>query len=138
MQYVALPRVQSVLKEREDKIEGDRAHARALQTQTQEYREHLHVSLEEARCRARDEVAASTNSMLVAATARKNEILDLMMESFQSSEDRLQRQKKQAMKDIKIISEEMSVALVEKMLSLKVDHKDLSKTLDQVINEKVA
>ncbi len=131
MARVALPRIGSVLREREKHIADDLAEAQRLKDQTSEAIAAYEQALAEARSKA-NAIANQTREELNAKLNAERAVIDQQIASkTAAAEARIQQIKENALGQIHEIAGETAQAVVDKLIGAKVTQKDVAATVAQ-------
>lgn len=136
--YVTVPRMTKIFEARWQRIDGSMRRAEELKHQADGILKEVEAALEVAREQAHDHVMQMIQKVAITSSQRKKDITSMMMARVQSSEAHIERQKTQALDDIKNIAESIAVAAVEKLTEQKVDRGHVASVLNQLLDKKVA
>jgi F-type H+-transporting ATPase subunit b len=127
---IALPRVGSLLDERQNKIEGDLAAAQKLKDESDAALEAYESELEAARSRAQA-ISAETREKLNAVTvAERNTLDERLSVKLAEAEKTIASTRTAAMKNVRSIAADAAAAIVQRLTGLAPDAKAVKKAVD--------
>lgn len=135
---ITIPRIAKILETRWQRIEGSIKRADDLKHQAERVKGDFEKALEEARGQAHAYVMEAIHKVAISSHTRKNDITNMLLSKIQSAETHIERQKVQAMDEVKSIAERIAVNVVEKLTEQKVDLETVEKVMNQLIRQKVA
>lgn len=135
---VTVPRIAKILEMRWQRIEGNVKHADDLNREAEKIKKDYEKELDAVRQTAQENVMQMIHNVSVTSSQRRKDISDMMMSRIQSAEAHIQRQKTQALGDIKTIAESVALAAVERLTNEKADPKVVEDILNDLIDKKVA
>lgn len=135
---VTMPRMAKILEARGLRIEGSIQRADELKAHAEKLRHEFEATLSATRNQAHDNVMQMIHKVTVTSAQRKKDLNLMMLERIQSSEAHIERQKKQAMGEVKAVAESISLQLAEKLLDQKIDPKSVETVLNDLFSKQVA
>lgn len=135
---VTIPRIAKIFEARWQRIEGNVKKADELKHQADKVKADFEGDLKNAREKAHSHVMQMIHKVTLSSNQRKKDIAVMMLSRIQSAEAHIERQKTQALGDIKTIAESVAVTAVEKLTNERVDSATVEKVLNQLIQQKVA
>lgn len=135
---VTLPRMMKIMDARRLRIEGSIHKADELKRQADDVRAEFETVLSATRTQAQENILQMIQKVGVTTAARKKDLSELMASRIQSSEDRIDRQRIQALAEIKGVAEVTALQVVEKLIDQKIDPKTVANIMDELFSKKVA
>ena len=133
MSKLVLPRVGSVLQDRQEKIADDLDRASQLRKDAEEITATYEAALAEARAKAQA-LYRETSDALAANTARKQQEAGTAIAArIASAEQRIAAARTEAMGQIKTVASDVAVAAINKVAGVNVDSGRLAGEIDSVI-----
>jgi F-type H+-transporting ATPase subunit b len=127
---IALPRVGSLLDERQNKIEDDLAAAQKLKDESDAALKAYESELEAARSRAQA-ISAETREKLNAVTvAERNTLEERLSVKLAEAEKTIASTRTAAMKNVRSIAADAAAAIVQRLTGLAPDAKAVKKAVD--------
>lgn len=137
-QRVTMPRLSKILDARRQRIEASIHRADELKKNADKIRQEFEDVLNTARNQAHDNVMQMINRVAVESSQSKNELNVKTLESIKSSELRIEKQKTQALDEIKEVAEKIATLTVEKFIGQKIDSKSVDTVINELFSKKVA
>lgn len=132
----AVPRMETVLEERADKIEGQLAETERIKAQTQKIQEDVDFLLQRARREANDLVTMALHEANLLTVQRRNEFNDTAKKRISASEKSMERKKEKATQEIYSMVEETTEALLEKLVALHLPRSLMESSLRSLSPQK--
>jgi F-type H+-transporting ATPase subunit b len=133
MSKLVLPRVGSVLQDRQEKIADDLDRASQLRKDAEEITATYEAALAEARAKAQA-LYRETSDALAAATAKKQQEAGTAIAArIASAEQRIAAARTEAMGQNKTVASDVAVAAINKVAGVNVDSGRLAGEIDSVI-----
>ena len=127
---IALPRVGSLLDERQNKIEGDLAAAQKLKDESDAALKAYESELASARSRAQA-IGAETREKLNAASEAERKTLEQQLSvKLAEAETTITSTREAAMKNVRSIAADAVVAIVQRLAGVKPDRRSVNKAVD--------
>lgn len=121
LRAVALPKIQSALEARRDKIEGDLDKAASLKREAEEILAEYDASVASARTEAQGVVRQVADDMKSKAAAEQLAIGKRLTVEVREAEGRIARARDDAIANIQPASAEVAQTAVERLIGVKVD-----------------
>lgn len=131
-----LPRIHSVLENRQSKISHDIDRAEQLRNEAEEARETYERALKESRRKAQDLISESSALMDKSAAARHLELGKKLEKQLADAEANIASVKAEAMAKLAPVSKEITQQIVEKLTGQKLQASEVSAVVDSLIKEK--
>ena len=127
---IALPRVGSVIDERQNKIEGDLAEAQKLKDASDAALKAYESELAAARARAQA-IGAETREKLNAASESERKTLEQQLSvKLTEAEKTIASTREEAMKNVRGIASDAAIAIVQRLTGLAPDRRSANKAVD--------
>ncbi|KIZ39836.1 MULTISPECIES: ATP synthase subunit B [Rhodopseudomonas] len=127
---IALPKVGSVLEERQNKIDGDLAAAQKLKSESDEALKAYETELAQARARAQA-ISAETREKANAASEAERKVLeDRLAVKLADAEKTIAATRETAMGNVRGIAAEAASAIVQRLIGTAPEGKALDRAVD--------
>jgi F-type H+-transporting ATPase subunit b len=127
---IALPRVGSLLDERQNKIEGDLAAAQKLKDESDAALKAYESELASARSRAQA-IGAETREKLNAASEAERKTLEQQLSvKLAEAETTIASTRQAAMSNVRGIAADAAIAIVQRLAGVKPDRRSVNKAVD--------
>lgn len=128
----SLPRVREVLQNRQDRVRGDLEKADSLKHEAEQVESDYEEALKKARSRAHELLAETQKNLQVEAEKRHAHLDDTFTRQNKETEARITLLKKEAAKELGVVSEEVAASIAKKLAGI-----DVSKDQAQKAREKL-
>lgn len=126
-----VPRIHTVLENRQQRIEYDLDRAASLKVEAEEARESYEAALADARGQAQTMLAEVGEAIRITSEEKHKELEEILTEKISESERLINEARRKADKDLEPTAAEVAVSLTEKLLGTKVDKKAMLKLVSQ-------
>ncbi|MGE0153914.1 MAG: F0F1 ATP synthase subunit B' [Reyranellaceae bacterium] len=133
MAKLVLPRVGTVLQDRQEKIAEDLDRAGQLKKDAEEITATYEAALAEARAKAQALHRETADALAAAATKRQHEAGAAVAARIAEAEQRIAAARTEAMGQIKSVAADVAAAAIAKVAGVSVDGGRLSGEIDSVI-----
>jgi F-type H+-transporting ATPase subunit b len=127
---IALPRVGSLLDERQSKIEGDLAAAQKLKDESDDALKAYEGELAAARSRAQAISAETREKLNAVAAAERTTLEERLSVKLAEAEKTIASTREKAMKNVRGIAADAAAAIVQRLTGLAPDAKAVKKAVD--------
>jgi F-type H+-transporting ATPase subunit b len=127
---IALPRVGSLLDERQNKIEGDLATAQTLKDESDAALKAYETELAAARSRAQAIGAETREKLNAAAEAERKTLEERLAVKLAEAEKSIAATRATAMSNVRGIAAEAAAAIVQRLTGMQPDGKSLDSAVD--------
>jgi F-type H+-transporting ATPase subunit b len=127
---IALPRVGSVLEERQNKIDGDLTAAQKLKGEADDALKAYETELAQARSRAQAIGAETREKLNAAAEAERKTLEERLAAKLADAEKTIASTREAAMSNVRGIAAEAAAAIVQRLTGTVPDGKALSSAVD--------
>ena len=127
---IALPRVGSLLDERQNKIEGDLATAQKLRDESDAALKAYESELAAARARAQAISAETREKLNAAAEAQRKTLEDQLSVKLADAEKTIASTREAAMSNVRGIAAEAAAAIVQRLTGIMPDGKAVDSAVD--------
>ena len=131
-----VPRIASVLEERQKKIDGDLEKAEALKVEAEAARESYEKSLEEARLAAHRRLIEAAEVLAGEAAERHEALAGKLAKEGKEAEERIGAATRDALKHVHTIAAEIAAEATEKLIGLKIGEEGARAAVETVLGEK--
>jgi len=136
MSRVALPRIASVLDERERQVQSDIERAEKLKAEAEEALAAYERTMSEARAAAQVELRQATQAMASEAAARESALGAKLAQQSEAAERSIAAAKQAAVADLRKMAGEIAGAVAGRLAGVQVAGADLAAAVDQVMRER--
>ncbi len=127
---IALPRVGSLLDERQNKIEGDLAEAQKLKDASDGALKAYESELAAARGRAQAIGTETREKLNAAAEAERKTLEERLSVKLAEAEKTIASTREAAMSNVRSIASDAAIAIVQRLAGVKADRKSVNKAVD--------
>ena len=127
---IALPRVGSLLDERQNKIEGDLAEAQKLKDASDGALKAYESELAAARGRAQAIGTGTREKLNAAAEAERKTLEERLSVKLAEAEKTIASTREAAMSNVRSIASDAAIAIVQRLAGVKADRKSVNKAVD--------
>ena len=131
-----LPRIASVLEERQKKIDGNLEKAEALKVEAEAARAAYEEALEEARVAAHRRLIEAGEALASEAEERHQALAGKLAKEGKEAEERIGAATRDALKHIHTVAAEIAGAATEKLIGAKIGGESARAAVETVIGEK--
>ncbi len=135
MARIALPRIGSVLEERQEKIENDLAKAEQLRTEAEQVMEEYEKALAEARSEAQKRLKEASDKISEEQSKRHEEFGKELAEKTKSAEERIAKAKEEAMDNLRNVAVDVAAAVSEKLIGVEHKRETVEEAVDTAMKE---
>ncbi|WP_419903593.1 F0F1 ATP synthase subunit B' [Kiloniella sp.] len=136
MAKLALPRLASILEERENRVTGDLEKAERLKQEAEEVLADYQKAIADARASAIASLKESADEIAAKGAKRQAEFNAQLSEKTQIAEDKINAARSEAMGHIKDVAVEVASAATGKLLGADITETKVSKAVDEVLGER--
>src|SRR6202171_5193157 len=127
---IALPRVGSLLDERQNKIEGDLAGAQTLRDESDAALKAYESELAAARSRAQAIGAETREKLNAASEAERKTLEERLSVKLAEAEKTIAATREAAMSNVRSIASDAAIAIVRRLTGLAPDRRSVNKAVD--------
>ena len=127
---IALPRVASLLDERQDKIEGDLAAAQQLKDESDAALKAYESELAAARSRAQAIGAETREKLNAVSEAERKTLEERLSVKLAEAEKTISATRVAAMSNVRSIASDAAIAIVQRLTGLAPDRRSANKAVD--------
>jgi F-type H+-transporting ATPase subunit b len=132
MWKVALPRVSSVIEDREKRIQADLEKADRVKADADKAKAAYEKTLADARARAQAELAAATQAIQAESGKRDAAFMSQLTQRTKTAEDAIGAAKNKAMGDVRSVAAEVAAAVIGKVAGADASAAEISGAVDAV------
>jgi F-type H+-transporting ATPase subunit b len=132
MWKVALPRVSSVIEDREKRIQVDLEKADRVKADADKAKAAYEKTLADARARAQAELAAATQAIQAETGKRDAAFMSQLIQRTKTAEDAIGAAKNKAMGDVRSVAAEVAAAVIGKVAGTDASAAEISGAVDSV------
>jgi F-type H+-transporting ATPase subunit b len=133
---VALPRIASVLDERERQMQSDIERAEKLKAEAEEALAAYERTMAEARAAAQGELRQAAQAVAADAAARESTLGAKLAQQSEAAERAIVAAKQAAVADLRKMAGEIAGAVAGKLAGVQIAGADLAAAVDQVVRER--
>lgn len=133
---VALPRIASVLDERERQVQSDIERAEKLKAEADEALAAYERTMAEARAAAQAELRQATQAMASEIASRESALGARLAQQSEAAERSIAAAKQAAVADLRKMAGEIAGAVAGRLAGVQVAGADLAAAVDQVVRER--
>lgn len=137
MWKVALPRVSSVIEDREKRIQADLEKADRVKADADKAKAAYEKTLADARARAQAELAAATQAIQADTGKRDAAFMSQLTQRTRAAEDAIGAAKNKAMGDVRSVAAEVAAAVIGKVAGADASAAEISGAVDAVAGRRV-
>ena len=130
---IALPRVGSLLDERQNKIEGDLATAQKLRDESDAALKNYESELAAARSRAQAIGAETREKLNAASEAERKTLEDRLSVKLAEAEKTIAATREAAMSNVRSIASDAAIAIVQRLTGVAPDRRAANKAVDATL-----
>lgn len=119
MASVVLPRISSVLQQRENTIESDISAAKTMQEEAEQFEQEIATSLDAARDQAQQLIGTAKDDVEITRTTRFAELDTELTSKLSNAEKVLNTQRDSALKQIDAVVKDLAPQMVDKVLGVE-------------------
>jgi F-type H+-transporting ATPase subunit b len=132
MWKVALPRVSSVVEDREKRIQADLEKADRVKADADKAKAAYEKTLADARAKAQAELAAATQAIQADTGKRDAAFMSQLTQRTKTAEDAIGAAKNKAMGDVRSVAAEVAAAVIGKVAGAEASAAEISGAVDAV------
>jgi len=132
MWKVALPRVSSVIEDREKRIQADLEKADRVKADADKAKAAYEKTLADARAKAQAELAAATQAIQANTGKRDAAFMSQLTQRTKTAEDAIGAAKNKAMGDVRNVAAEVAAAVIGKIAGAEASVAEISGAVDAV------
>jgi len=132
MWKVALPRVSTVIEDREKRIQADLEKADRVKADADRARAAYEKTLADARAKAQAELAAATQAIQAETGKRDAAFMSQLTQRTKTAEDAIGAAKNKAMGDVRSVAAEVAAAVIGKVAGAEASATEISGAVDAV------
>ena len=133
---IALPRISSVLEERQEKIENDLAKAEQLRAEAEQVMEEYEKALAEARSKAQQRLKEVGDQIAKEQSKRQEAFAKELAEKIKQAEGRIIKAKQEALANIRDVAVEVAAATSYKLIGVEHKKDTVEEAVDAVMKGK--
>ena len=130
---IALPRVGSLLDERQNKIEGDLAAAQNLRDESDAALKAYESELASARSRAQAIGAETREKLNAASEAERKTLEERLSVKLAEAEKTIAATREAAMSNVRSIASDAAIAIVQRLTGVAPDRRSVNKAVDATL-----
>jgi F-type H+-transporting ATPase subunit b len=131
-----LPRIASVLEERQKRIDGDLEKAEALKVEAETARAAYEEALEEARVAAHRRLIEAAEVLAGEAAERHEALAGKLADEGKEAEERIGAAMRDALEHVHTVAAEIAAEATEKLIGLKIGEEGARAAVETVLGEK--
>jgi F-type H+-transporting ATPase subunit b len=136
MSKLMLPRITSILSQREDRIDGNLQRAEALKEEAAQVLAAYQKAIADARAQAQAALAKAAADIAAETASREVEFARKMADQTAAAEAGIRTAKAQALADVRGIAAEVAALMAGKLVGASVDAGAVVQAVDSVMKER--
>lgn len=136
MSNVALPKIASVLEQRQERIADDLDRAKQLKEEAEQVLADYEAALSEARTKAQIILAEAATEMAERADARHAEVGARLQDEADAAAARIAAATDEAMADMRDVSVELAKAAADRLVEADISKTDVTAAVDRAIERR--
>lgn len=128
-----LPRISSVLEQRQEKIEDDLGRAEKLKAEAEEVLADYNKSLEEARAEAVANLKAAADEMAAEAAKRNESFAAELAARTGEAEDRIAKARSDALGNLKSVAVDSAAAATARLIGVEVGETEVKQAVETAL-----
>jgi len=133
---IALPRISSVLEDRQRRISGDLEKAESLRVEAEEVLGEYEKAIAETRAKAQELTRQAKDESAAEAQARQDELARQTAEKGEAAEARIAEARKEALANIAEVAADVAAAATQHLVDIDVDRKAAAGAVAAVQDER--
>jgi len=130
MSRVAIPRIASVLEERQKRIGGDLEKAEELKAEAERVLAEYEAAIAESRAGAHDLIRTAKEEMVAEAARRHDELAGRIAATAAEAEGRIDAARKEALANIREVAVEVAQEATKRLIDSEVDRSEAEVAVD--------
>lgn len=130
MRWLALPRVERVIRGRREHLDSDLARAATLKTEAETALANYQKALAEARAAAQATLRETSEKLAAEAAERQRQLAATLAAQIEAAEHRITAMKQEALAEVRDIATEVGGAVVQKLTGVSADPAKLAAAVE--------
>ncbi|NKB22268.1 MAG: F0F1 ATP synthase subunit B' [Alphaproteobacteria bacterium] len=135
MWKIALPKIGSILQDRQERIDDDLEKAEKLKQDAEAVREAYEKTVAEGRNKAQDTIRAASEKMAAEAASQHAALTEKLNAQTAEAEARIDAAKEQALANIRTVATDVTQAAAGKLIGREISEADAEKAVASVLDE---
>lgn len=131
MARVALPRIASVLEERQRRVSGDLDKAESLKAEAEQVLADYEKSMAEARTSAQELLRQTREELAAEAAERQQELAGRIAQNTQAAEQRIEAARSEAIGNIRSVAVEVAQAATRRLIGVEIDEDAAGRAVEE-------
>ena len=135
MWKIALPKIGSILQDRQERIDDDLEKAEKLKQDAEAVREAYEKTVAEGRNKAQETIRSASGKMAAEAAAQHATLTEKLNAQTTEAETRIKAAKEQALANIRTVATEVTQAAASKLIGRDISEADAEKAVASILDE---
>lgn len=135
MWKIALPKIGSILQDRQERIDDDLEKAEKLKQDAEAVREAYEKTVAEGRNKAQETIRSANEKMAAEAAAQHATLTEKLNTQTSEAETRINAAKEQALANIRTVATEVTQAAAGKLIGRDISEADAEKAVASILDE---
>ena len=135
MWKIALPKIGSILQDRQERIDDDLEKAEKLKQDAEAVREAYEKTVAEGRNKAQETIRSASEKMAAEAAAQHATLTEKLNAQTSEAETRINAAKEQALANIRTVATEVTQAAAAKLIGRDISEADAEKAVASILDE---
>ena len=131
----ALPRIASILQDRQERIDDDLEKAEKLQKEAEIALEDYQRIVSDGRRKAQEIIREASQKMAIETTQRQNTLTEKLAKNANKAETRIQNAKNEALKNIESVVSDIAQATAHRLTGLQISKTESDFAVTQISEE---
>ena len=131
----ALPRIASILQDRQERIDDDLEKAEKLQKEAEIALEDYQRMVSDGRRKAQEIVREASQKMAIETTQRQNTLTEKLAKNANKAETRIQNAKNEALKNIESVVSDIAQATAHRLTGLQISKTESDFAVTKILEE---
>jgi F-type H+-transporting ATPase subunit b len=135
MWKIALPKIGSILQDRQERIDDDLEKAEKLKKDAEAVRAAYEKTVAEGRNKAQETIRSASEKMAAEAAAQHATLTEKLNAQTSEAETRINAAKEQALANIRTVATEVTQAAAAKLIGRDISEADAEKAVASILDE---
>jgi len=136
LRAVALPKITSVLEQRQSRISADLEKAALLKDEAEGVLAEYEKAAEEGRAKAQAAIREAQEELSAEAAKRHDALGEKLAKQVREAEERIAKEREDALKNIRDVAVDLAQAATERLVGAKIDAKSAQTAVDAAMKER--
>lgn len=136
LRVVALPKISTVLEQRQSRISADLEKAALLKEEAEAVLAEYEKAAEEGRAKAQAAIREAQEELSAEAAKRHEALGEKLAQQVREAEERIAKEREDAVKNIRDVAVDLAQTATERLVGTKVDAKSAGTAVDSAMKER--